>query len=69
MTVKIKLTDEQTKALGEIVADNIGADFQTGFTPDDVPYIYWQMGPNFPVKQARIKEDGTVWFFHPSSVR
>lgn len=62
-------TDAQEEAFGQIVADNFGANIQTGFWDDPYkqrldlegqPYVATQMGPNLPVIFHVVKEDGEV---------
>jgi hypothetical protein len=69
-------TDAQVAAFGQIVADNFGANIQTGFwsaTPraffsdgetrldlEGCPYVATQIGPNYRVDFHVVKEDGEV---------
>lgn len=61
--VDFKFTDEQLKAIGELVADNWEAHFQTSFETSSFgvfPVLWAQQGPNLPVKSWKIHPDGTV---------
>lgn len=60
MAKRYKFTDEQEIAIGHVMVDNWGANVQTGFNPDGIPYIYAQLGPQLPMKYYSISEDGTV---------
>lgn len=54
-----KLTPEQEKAIGHLVADNWGAHFQTGMI-GSTPILYVKAGLNFPFRSWSINADGTV---------
>ena len=58
----IKMTDAQREAVGQVMADHFGANFQTGRYggADDWLYIGWQLGPNYPIRCVYIDPEGTV---------
>lgn len=61
---KLVLTEGQKEAVGKLVADNFGANFQTGQYAghDDWAYVAWQVGPNTGTQFAYIGPDGRVTY-------
>jgi hypothetical protein len=58
-----EFTDEQEEAIGQLVTDRWGDNFQTGFDQATThPELFSQTGPNHPVRSAVIARDGTVIF-------
>jgi hypothetical protein len=59
---KIVMTEPQKKAVGQVMADYFGANFQTGRYAghDGWVYVAWQFGPNWPVHFAYINPEGIV---------
>lgn len=54
-----EITSEQETALGQIVADNFGANFQTSVFEKYLA-VYFKIGPTHPVISNFIDPDGTV---------
>lgn len=67
---KYEFTPEQEKAIGQLVTDRWGDNFQTGFDniTDNLnqgtgyPYITSQSGPVHPARRAVIAPDGEIVF-------
>lgn len=67
---KPEITAEQTKALGEILAENLGAHMQSGWSSDTVLgtdwgtpgciYVWVKHGPHIPAIRYEISRDGKV---------
>lgn len=67
---RYEFTPEQEAAIGQLITDRWGDNFQTGF--DNItdnfnqgtgyPMLYSQTGPHLPVRRAVIAPDGTVLF-------
>lgn len=57
---KTGFTVEQEKAMGEIVADHIGANMQTGKDLRGYPWIAVQHGPALRVRWFVFHPDGTM---------
>jgi hypothetical protein len=61
---KYEFTDEQAGAIGELVVDRWGDNFQTGFEVgiDGNPVLWSKRNPDAPARRAVIAPDGTVTF-------
>lgn len=53
-------TDEQKRVVGELLCEHWGANIQTGFGINHIPYVYIQMGPNLPIEGWHIWPEGLV---------
>lgn len=62
----IELTERQKQAIGKIVVDAFGDNFQTGRYAgrDDWVYVAWQRGPHYATRMAYISPDGTIHYSH-----
>jgi hypothetical protein len=58
--IKYEFTEAQKKVIGELVTHHFGANFQTSYGEGDEVLLYWQEGPEYPVKSVRVDRDGTV---------
>lgn len=61
---ELEFTPEQEAAMGHVIADNIGANMQTGrssaWSEHGIPYIAVQHTPNSRVRWWYFQRDGTV---------
>lgn len=56
----LKLNNIQIRNAKDVINRNWGANMQTGFTEDDVPYLYIKHGPNLPAIRWEFHSDGTI---------
>jgi hypothetical protein len=64
---RYEFTPQQEEAIGQLVTDRWGDNFQTGIVLDPgpnigLPFLYSQTGPAHSVRRAVIAPDGTVLF-------
>jgi hypothetical protein len=62
-----KPNDKQVEAMGQVVADEIGSNLQTGYYGDGWFYIYTKQSPNSRVKYHYFDPEGTVLIDSPFS--
>lgn len=60
MVDRYEFTEQQEKAIGELVVDLWGCNFQTGYTERGIPCVYAQRGPHTRVVPFSIDLDGTL---------
>lgn len=61
---KIELTERQQEAIGQVVVDQFGANFQTGksICPPGLAYVAWENHPGDLPRFAYIDPEGTVTY-------
>ena len=61
---RIEMSSFQREAVGQVMADAIGSNIQSGRFEeiDGAVYVMWKFGTNLPTFKAIITQEGTVTY-------